>query len=165
METPSGYSVPKTKHRQTWLTENRENKKRAVDDAFNRLTSLCDNICKAEFQDKLRNQSFSELTQLFDQYMSYLRHENRKLSQFWISYLDMVEILLGLLRVSREGDWKLHLSCIRKMVPWCFAYNNLNYARYFFARLFMYKTEERIRRFRSRSVYGFQTAVLSKFKV
>ena len=79
---------------ETWLTENRENEKRAVDDAFNGLTSLCDNICKAEFQDKLRNQSFSELTQLFDQYMSYLRHENRKLSQFWISYLDMVEILL-----------------------------------------------------------------------
>ena len=123
---------------ETWLTENRENKKRAVDDAFNGLTSLCENICKAEFQDKLRNQSFSELTQLFDQYMSYLRHENGKLPQFWISYLDMVEILLGLLRASREGDWKLHLSCIRKMVPWCFAYDNLNYARYFFARLFMY---------------------------
>jgi len=46
---------------QTWLTENRENKKRAVDDAFNGLTSLCDNICKAKFQDKPRNQSFTVL--------------------------------------------------------------------------------------------------------
>ena len=41
----------------------------------------------------------------------------------------MVEILLNFLRASREGDWELHQSAIRKMIPWCFAYDNLNYAR------------------------------------
>ena len=33
-------------------------------------------------------------------------------------------------RASREGDWDLHLSSIRKLIPWCFAYDNINYARY-----------------------------------
>ena len=42
----------------------------------------------------------------------------------------MVETLLGLLRASRERDWELHLSSISEIVPWCFAYDNLNYARY-----------------------------------
>lgn len=42
----------------------------------------------------------------------------------------MVEILLGLITASREGDWMLHLACIRAMIPWCFAYDQINYARY-----------------------------------
>ena len=45
--------------------------------------------------------------------------------------MDMVEkIVLGLLRASREGDWDLHLHSIRMMIPWCFAYDKVNYSRY-----------------------------------
>lgn len=44
-----------------------------------------------------------------------------------MSYVDMVEnILLGLLRASREGDW--NQNAIRCMIPWCFAYDKINYA-------------------------------------
>ena len=122
---------------ENWLTENQQSKKRAVDNAVNGLASLYDKICNAEFQDKLRSQSFAKLNDLYDQYMNCLRGKNGKLSQFWVSHLDMVEILLGLLRASREGDWKLHLSCVRNMVPWCFAYDNINYSRYFLANEFV----------------------------
>ena len=47
-----------------WLTES---KKRAVDNAVNGLASLYDKICNAEFQDKLRSQSFAELNDVYDQ--------------------------------------------------------------------------------------------------
>ena len=48
-----------------------------------------------------------------------------------MSYVDMVgDLLLGLLRSSREGDWALHMSTIYAMIPWCFAYDKVNYARY-----------------------------------
>jgi len=47
-----------------------------------------------------------------------------------MSYVDMVEIMLRLLRASREGNWMLHIASIRKMIPWCFAYDKLNYARF-----------------------------------
>ena len=67
---------------ETWVRENRDNKKRAIDSAFEDLKSLCGNICKAEFEGKFGDPSFSELAQLFDQYMSFLRQENGKLSQF-----------------------------------------------------------------------------------
>ena len=42
----------------------------------------------------------------------------------------MVEVLLGLLRADREGDCTLHLACIRRVIPWCFASDKVNYARY-----------------------------------
>ena len=47
-----------------------------------------------------------------------------------MSHVDMVEVILGLIRAYRDGDWKLHLASIREMIPWCFAYDKLNYARY-----------------------------------
>ncbi|KAG1678468.1 Multidrug resistance-associated protein 1 [Nymphon striatum] len=42
----------------------------------------------------------------------------------------MVEILLGLIRADREGDWYLHLASIKSMIPWCFAMDKTNYSRY-----------------------------------
>ena len=42
----------------------------------------------------------------------------------------MAEITLGLLRVAREGDLLLHLASIRAMIPWCFVYDKVNYARF-----------------------------------
>ena len=48
-----------------------------------------------------------------------------------MSYIDMVEsVILGLLRGSHEGNWNLYLNAIRSMIPWCFAYDKVNYARY-----------------------------------
>ena len=115
---------------QTWIRENRAHKKTMVDNFFGDLQTLYDNVCEEVFQEKLASSSATEVFQLFEKYMDCLRHENGKLSEFWMSYIDMVEILLGLLRATREGNWELHLSCTRQMLPWCFAYDNLNYARY-----------------------------------
>ena len=49
---------------------------------------------------------------------------------FWNSYLELVEILLLFIRATREGNWSLHLSSVRDMIPWYFAYDRVNYARY-----------------------------------
>lgn len=35
-----------------------------------------------------------------------------------------------LIRASREGNWLLHLAAIRTLIPWCFAHDKVNYARY-----------------------------------
>ena len=59
-----------------------------------------------------------------------LRHEKGQLAAFWMAYAEMFDILLGLLRADRGGDLPLHLSCIRRMIPWCFALDKINYARY-----------------------------------
>ena len=46
------------------------------------------------------------------------------------SYIGMVDLLLRFVRASRTGNWKLHLVCVRDMLPWCFAYDRVNYARF-----------------------------------
>ena len=80
----------------------------------------------------MKSRPYSEFILLY-KYLDHLRNSNGKLSNSWMSYLDIVEILLNLLRASREGHSELHLSAIRKMIPWCFAHDNLNYARYLLA--------------------------------
>ena len=42
----------------------------------------------------------------------------------------MVQGLLLFLRATREGDWKLHLASLCQILPWFFAYDRVNYARY-----------------------------------
>ena len=67
---------------------------------------------------------------MWTEFLDHLRH-NGELSAFWMSYIDFVEnVVLGLLRASREGNWYYHLQSIRMMIPWCFAYDKVNYARY-----------------------------------
>ena len=48
-----------------------------------------------------------------------------------MSYVDMAEdVLLSLLCASRKGSWEFHHNSTRSMIPWCFAYDKSNYARY-----------------------------------
>ncbi len=35
-----------------------------------------------------------------------------------------------LFRATREGNWDLHLSTMRSMLPWFFACDRVNYSRY-----------------------------------
>ena len=62
--------------------------------------------------------------------MEHLRKTNGPLSALWLSYIDMVELMLYMICASREVNWMLHLACIRQMLPWCFAHDNTNYSRY-----------------------------------
>lgn len=56
--------------------------------------------------------------------------EEFNLSSSGKSYIEMVTLLLRFIRATREGDWNLHLACIKDMLPWMFAYDRTNYARY-----------------------------------
>ena len=113
-----------------WIEENHKESKATVDTFFSEIGELYDDICETQFKKHMTSTSSVDFVKLFDKYMEFLRQENGKLSKFWLSYLDMVEILLRLLRASREGNWELHVSAIRSMIPWCFAYDKVNYARY-----------------------------------
>ena len=52
------------------------------------------------------------------------------LQRFWLSYIDMVDILLNTLYTVRSRNWYLLLSCISEIIPFVFACDNINYARY-----------------------------------
>lgn len=52
------------------------------------------------------------------------------MTKFWRSYPEMVNLLLCFVRATRLGNWPLHLTSIRKMLPWFFAYDHIHYARW-----------------------------------
>jgi len=62
----------------------------------------------------------------FELFLDFLQNKNGDLSAFWMSCVDMVTTLLGLLSASREGNWDPHVARIRYMLPWCFAYDKIN---------------------------------------
>ncbi len=126
-----------------WLNDTHPNDIEHMDETVRIIDSLAE-LSQESFQLVLENKSFVRIMDLLDVYQEVLRVGNGCLSKFWMSYIDMVEILLGLIRASREGDWILHLASIRAMIPWCFAYDRLNYARYlpyYYAKMTQLPTE------------------------
>ena len=94
------------------------------------LLGTCTELSGERLNELLAKPHFEEINKKFGMYLSFLRTDNGDLSNFWMSYVVMVEILLGLIRASREGNWDLHLLKIEQMIPFCFAYGKTNYARY-----------------------------------
>ena len=62
-------------------------------------------------------------------HISNTRNKGSDLEKFWLTYLDLSELLLNLVFGTRSGNWGLYLSCIEEVIPWPFAYDRQKYAR------------------------------------
>ena len=114
-----------------WVEKNKPEEKNNITSVSEEVSDLVEHLCQQKFDNILANPKYSELVTTWNEFLDHLRHDNGELSAFWMSYVDIVEnVLLALLRAAREGNWLLHLSAIRNMIPWCFAYDRFNYARY-----------------------------------
>ena len=51
-------------------------------------------------------------------------------AEFWWQYMTMVSILLSFTRAQRDGLWNLHLYSFKRMLPYFFRYDHVNYARW-----------------------------------
>ena len=71
-----------------------------------------------------------ELEELRVKYKEFGQWSSSTMSSYWRSYIEMACLLLCFIRSIRQGDWNLHLACIRDMLPWMFAYDRTNYSRY-----------------------------------
>ena len=71
---------------------------------FNDLKKFQDKACGEEFGKQVASPLFAQFETLFVLDMDFLRVNNGKLSELWISCLDKTEIVLGLLLASREGN-------------------------------------------------------------
>ena len=65
---------------------------------------------QAALHDVFENKACAHILKLFEIYLNYPRRENGRFSTFSVSYIDLEEVLLGLLRTSKEGNWMLHLA-------------------------------------------------------
>ena len=57
--------------------------------------------------------AFADLQEAFVCFLATLKSP---LSQLWLSYIQMVHLLLQFLRASRTGNWYLHMVSVRRML-------------------------------------------------
>ena len=93
------------------------------------IASFSDNISAETFSYLADTESFKSYNNLLNEYKVHLS-ANECLAKFWLSFLDMVELLLNIIYACRAGKWVLLLECIRDVAAYAFAYDNFNYARY-----------------------------------
>lgn len=66
----------------------------------------------------------------FKEFITQRRSSNKEF-RFWDTFLnDIAPVLMDLNRSHREGNWKLHLSAVRRSLPLFFAFNRTNYRRW-----------------------------------
>ena len=114
-----------------WLTVNHADKVGKLRVLQVKVSDMVSEVELRQCESILNSDPFKEIHLIWMQYLQYLRSEKGPLSCFWMSYIGIVgDVLLGLIRASREGNWQLHLYAIHNMILWCFAYDKINYARY-----------------------------------
>ena len=114
-----------------WLTVNQADKVCKLRVLQVKVSDMVNEVELRQCESILNSDPFKEIHLIWMQYLQYLCSENGPLSCFWMSYTDIVgDVLLGLIRASHEGNWQLHLYAIRNMIPWCYTYDKINYARY-----------------------------------
>ena len=113
-----------------WVESHHPQDAAQINKALEDIGCLADELQKSTHDHFFNSQAFQVLFERSEDYVEHLHKTNGLLSAFWLSYIDMVELMLHMIHASREGNWMLHLACIRQMLPWCFAYDNTNYARY-----------------------------------
>ena len=114
-----------------WVNDNIQDMNVVIKTFLDQVNRITDDLNQQRFSDLLQRPLLAELTPLWKDFLEHLRHNSGELAAFWMAYIDMVEdILIGILHASCEGNWNLHLHAVRNMIPWCFAYDKLKYARY-----------------------------------
>ena len=79
------------------------------------------------FEDLFSNANFENLVQTS---VERIDITNSPMARFWLSYMEMVEILYMHYHAMRTRYWEEYLTSRRMMLPWMFAYDSLHYSRY-----------------------------------
>ena len=103
-------------------------KRGQVDEVSNEL--VLTKIDKQVYDTLDANKSIQEYFNNYSNLKYEINNSEFRLPKFWISYIEMVELLLNVIYACRAGLWDLLLECIREIIPYAFAYDNINYARY-----------------------------------
>lgn len=93
------------------------------------IEEFCNGFSLEHFEMLLCNDQVKNLLLHYKEFIIF-KSRNNPTFELWSSYIEMVQLLLTFIRATREGNWELHLSAIKSMLPWFFAYDRINYSRY-----------------------------------
>ena len=90
----------------------------------------CENVQKDNYHNIQESGEFQAVLTKFLDLKEEWNTSQHGMIKFWLSCIDMIEILLNTIYSVRSGNWTMFVECTREIIPYCFAYNNVNYARY-----------------------------------
>ena len=112
-----------------WIHVNHGAEVHHLEEALKSISSFHDEVWQTSFTALIGDASYTHMLLLLKEHIGATGNGN-PLTSFWMSYLDIAEIMLGFLRVAREGYWLLHLASIRAMITCCSVCDKVNYARF-----------------------------------
>ncbi len=80
-----------------WLEQNHHEDLIHLEATLQAVENLCEEISQKTFEGTLKQDSCQRILTRFNEFLSFLRENNGPLSAFWMSYVDMDEILLSLI--------------------------------------------------------------------
>ena len=106
-----------------------------------RLVSLYQSLLNQEKNatDVSEEECVKQLSEIISQLLDTVASESRT-GKLWVQYIRQVALIQHFIRAERTGDWKLHLFCVREMLPHFHAAGHLHYAKS--ARLYLQQMEE-----------------------
>ena len=110
--------------------KNDQEKSNLICTAKEKVSKFATSMWQEAYEYLLNDPDLMSYNTLFIDYIGLLKYEGDNLCQFWLTYLDMVAVLLHVLYANRTGQWHLLLEGLREITMYAFAYDNYNYARY-----------------------------------
>lgn len=94
----------------------------------NFLDEVLDYIDRTEVLNSVKEESFVQFSTLFEKKL--LEFEQRgPTAKLWVQYIRMTSLLKQFIEAERTGNWDLHVTTVRKMLPFFHASEHFNYAK------------------------------------
>jgi len=87
-----------------------------------------DNFNEELFENIESSKIVEELKLLFEEKIVELKNRGPT-AKLWLQYFEMTALAKEFIRAERMGDWKMHLVCIKRMLPYFHAAGHYNYAK------------------------------------
>ena len=101
---------------------------------FNQIEEDINDFSKDLGEDALNEimekDTFKNFNKDYIDFIDTIKDSGGELAVYWLSFIEMTQILLNIIFATRSGNWELLIESLRDVVPYAFAYDNINYARY-----------------------------------
>ena len=113
-------------------SEMKENEEKmcAQNEALLKINELRQSLNREKFEEIRDSDDLGEYKNMLMDFRIKVESNGGDLRKFWLSFLNMVNVLLFTLYATRSFYWNLLLDCVREVTIYAFAYENYNYARY-----------------------------------
>ena len=85
--------------------------------AKEQLANFAKNLSTSTYTEHKDSREFQTYYRLFLDYKNHITENGEDLAKFWLTFLDMVSILLKTIHATRCGNWDLYLEYVRSIIP------------------------------------------------